>query len=342
MLTKLKDAGLFDRKILIGAGVLLLLVGITVWALWDAENTDPIAEDSKGALEEESKKDKEDREKIKKDVGKEYPSLEEVERFVKTIPSDVYPVTVLEKEFGKEVTDMFYSGELISRSDDATVTAIKTSEMKRTNDKNAVQSTMDLINGGVVIPTAPYTSKEEGFGDVGKYKVGYVTTTQRVWGDKGTSVREDGYIAHYLQVSAYALEEMTAEEFQKGFNELGIKVDGVDALPAMERERKEGDTKLPLPGGELDMNGKEYKDVNSMVRAGDWQNTKFSKSIVYPGTVVQMSYEIPMTDIYKEATYNAETDSFTGEPKELTVTVGNYTMTVQLIQGGEPDLNILR
>lgn len=342
MIKKMKEKGYLSKSIVIPAVVFVCLVIFTSWALWDAKRVNPIEEDGKTAIKDIEKDEKESRREIKDVVGKEFPTQEEVERFVKTIPEDEFPNTIIDKEFGKEVRKMYYKNQLVSKDDDAETRHIKESALKRDISKDGIGTSSDLLMGEVFIPTLPYSTLTPGFKEAGQYNVGYIRTAMRSWDETGNPVRDDGHISMYVYLSVYAMEELSAKEFQQGINTLGVTVDGVQAYPAMELDRKEGNTEINTPYGSYDLESKNYKNVSSLAIAEDWENVKFDKAVIYPGTVVQVAFEVPMQEVYKELDYDAGKMEFKGQPKELTVTVGKTPFTINKVNGGETDVEYRR
>lgn len=337
---KLKSKGFLDKRVLVIGGILLGLVAVTLLATIDGKRTNPIVEDGKAAIKEVEEREQEERKENKKNVGKAYPSHEEVHRYRQTIPYTKNEIEVLTREYNKEIVSKYYAGELISRDDATESVQIKEGAMKRELDSKSVYSSIDVLSEEEIIPTSPYFAREEGFGNVGKYRVGYAKTANLEFEETGRQVRGDGYIAQNLTLHVYSMEEMTAKEFQDGFEELGVTLSGEKAPPVSESIRDSGVKEIDIMGSSVKVNSKKWKGANSMLFTDDWGTKDFNKSTVYPGTVVKMEFEVPMKGIYQSAEYIEADDSFVNVPQELTLVVGEYASTMVLVDGTQKQMKI--
>lgn len=324
---KIKESGIFDKRILIPVAVLLLLGGFAFWAVKDAEKINPIEEDSKQAEKEIEKREKEDRDALKKEIGKDYPTVEEVERFQNTIPSDQNPLPLMEKEFGREVMEQYVSGNLLSTHDTGDIRTIKEGKLKRALDgKGALGSLLDIASGtDTVMIEKPMMTVGEGFKDIGEgLKAGYSVIRPLVGAED--IFGEDKKI-HYIEVRAMALEDMTAKEFKEKAEIIRVEVNGKKAHPGFNEIHNIEKTEEHEKGAE------EFKkfDEKIGVLGGHeyWQESgnEPEDMMVYAGTVLGLMYEIDMAEVFPGIVLNEDGD-IEGIPEEFTLKVGEQEFTV--------------
>lgn len=327
---------LMKKQVLIPAGILGLLMLITVWALWDAENINPIEEDSKQAIKEENKADKEARKDIKEELGKEYPTMEEVQRYVKTMPESSNQTEYLEKEYNDEVIYLYGEGKLLSRSDSEDDAMLKTSYLKMRNDKHSVGSAMDLLGGGTFNLYPQYSTEKTGFEQKGDFWVGYEQAVIEKQEDTMSMVSKDGRITMTVTLYAYAKEELMAKEFQDKIGEFEVKVGGVKAKPFLTNVREDG-----KHNDELET--KELKDVNLLFKASNWREQDFNKSVIYPGTVIPVTYEVDVQDtVYKDVKFDSGSDIFIGERDSFEITINGEPVELKLVQDSNEGMVVKR
>lgn len=320
---------LLKKQILIPVGVLLVLVAITLWSLKVADGVNPIDEDGKKAQQEIDKREKEDRKENKEKLGKDLPSKEEVERYMRTVGLDKNPIVELEKEYGKEVADLYLTDRLISTYTEGEDRVIAEGRVKRESNEGSLPTEMDLTKDGEEFEmSGVHVTADEGFTEVGGgYRVGYSFMMPDL--ESEIAYGNSGALVYGIFLNAYSLDEMTTKEFQEGFEKMSVQVEGVKAEPGIHYLREYGNIKEYLSESEIE----KTKDIRSLWMYGRWGELgDFNKTLMYPGTVTSMMYQVDIKKIFPTAKVTEEGE-VTGVPNELTVTVNGEPFQLLLREG---------
>lgn len=339
MIKKLKEKGLLSKKVLVPVYILIALGAITLISLSQAEKYDPIAEDGKLLMDGLKKEEETARKESQDVIGKEYPTKEEVERFEKTLSSEDVKAEKMESEFGEDVYHLYNEGLLVGQHEEPEIKAIKTGILSAENDDKGIKMQLNLLDGDTLDKKGDYMSNSVGFEKVGDIYVGYPTLSIKDWGDL-ERVRKDGYTAVNLTVKVYTMDKMTVKDLQTKVNTLKMELDGIEAKPLFERERKDKEKGLNILGKEVDLGSKEWKGVSSFGLMTDWSEFKFGEMVVYPGVVVDADFEIAVDDIFGD--YDNDSDTFSKEHEQLNLGISEKVYEMKKVDGETVGIEFMR